>query len=59
LIVHTWTLNVRDTAVKLVIVATALEGCTDWRLSIEMFIQVALTVIFRRNQVQTVALRPA
>jgi hypothetical protein len=36
----------------MVIVATALEDCTD-------FIQEALTFIFRRNQVQTVALRPA
>jgi hypothetical protein len=51
--------NVTDSAVKQVIVAAALEDCTDLRLSTEMFIQVALTVIFRRNQVQTVALRPA
>ena len=38
--------------------AAALQDCTDLRLSIEMFIQVALTVIFRRNQVQTVASNP-
>ena len=40
-------------------VAAALQDCTDLRLSIEMFIQVALTVILWRNQVQNVALRPA
>ena len=55
----TWTLSVRDTAVKLAIVAAALQDCRDLRLSTKMFIQVALTVIFRRNQVQTLALSPA
>jgi len=44
---------------KVVIVAAALQDCTDLRLSIEMFIQLALLVIFWRNQFQTVALRPA